>query len=91
MSGSHAPPTRGISSPLRLPRVPASQWNETNVAINAAFDLLERADTASVKAGQQPTFPGIVLLSSPGRIGFLLTVSDAGALQITQLPPTRPF
>jgi hypothetical protein len=54
------------------------------------MDLIERADATNVKALAQPTFPGVVLLS-PSRIGFLLTVTDAGALVVTQLPPTRQF
>jgi hypothetical protein len=81
--------SRGRTTPLRLPRAPP-QRDAATQALNTGFDLLERADAASVKAGQQPTFPGVVLLS-PSNIGFLLTVSDAGALVVTQLPATRPF
>lgn len=88
MSGA-APSTRGITTTLKLPRVPARR-DDTSLAINTGFDMIERADGTSVKSGQQPSFPGIVLLS-PSRIGYLVTVTDAGALQVTQLPATRPY
>jgi hypothetical protein len=88
MSGTHAPAVRSAALTLRLPR--ARGLDQGSQAINAAFDLIERADANNVKTGQQSTFPGIVLLS-PSQIGFLLTVTDAGALVVTQLPPTRPF
>ena len=89
MSGTHSAPVIRGTQTLRMPRVRGQ--NPDSIAVNAAFDLIERADAANVKTGEQPTFPGIVLLSSPGRIGFLLTVDDAGVLQVTQLPATRPF
>jgi hypothetical protein len=85
MSGTRAPAARGTIG-LRLPRA-ADRVDPTTV--NNAFDLLERADGANVKTGQQPTFSGIVLLSAPGRIGYLLEVADDGALQVTQLPAVR--
>jgi hypothetical protein len=89
MSGTHnAPAVRGTQA-LKLPRMRGQSPDA--IQLNAALDLIERADATNVKALEQPTFPGIVLLSSPGRIGYLLTVNDAGALVVTQLPPTRQF
>lgn len=89
MSGTHnAPTARGATQALRLPRMRGQSPDA--IQVNAAMDLIERADASNVKTLMQPTFPGVVLLS-PSRIGFLLTVTDAGALVVTQLPPTRPF
>jgi hypothetical protein len=89
MSGTHnAPTARGATQALRLPRVRGQ--SPDSIQVNAAMDLIERADASSVKTGQQPTFPGVVLLS-PSRIGYLLSVNDAGALVVTQLPPTRNY
>jgi hypothetical protein len=87
MSGTHSPAARGTTA-LRLPRAPG--LDPGSVAINTALDLIERADAANVKTGQQPAFPSVVLLS-PSRIGYLLTVDDAGVLHTTQLPATRPY
>jgi hypothetical protein len=87
MSGTRAPAGRGTLT-LRLPRVDARY---DPALLNTALDLTERADGTNVKHGQQPTFPGIVLLSSPGRIGYLLTVDDAGSLHVEQLPAQRTF
>lgn len=89
MSGIHSAPVARGTQPLRLPRVRGQSPDA--VQINAAMDQIERADATNVKALQQATFPGVVLLSSPGRIGFLLTVDDAGVLHTTQLPATRQF
>lgn len=87
-SGTHSAPVARGTQPLRLPRVRGQSPDA--IQINAAMDLIERADATNVKALEQPTFPGVVLLS-PSRIGYLLTVNDAGALVVTQLPPTRQY
>jgi hypothetical protein len=88
MSGARAPAGRGATLALRLPRVGARYDPEL---LNTALDLTERADATSVKTGQQPAFAGLVLLSSPSQIGYLLTVDDAGALHVEQLPAQRTF
>jgi hypothetical protein len=88
MSGTHNAPTARGTQALRLPRTRGQSPDA--IAVNSAMDLIERADASNVKTLMQPAFPGVVLLS-PSRIGFLLTVTDAGALVVTQLPPTRPF
>ena len=85
MSG-RAPAARGTAG-LRLPRV-LDRYDPA--VINNAFSLVERADASSVKVQQQPAFPSIVLLS-PGGIAYLLAVDDDGALNVTEMPPTRPY
>jgi hypothetical protein len=88
MSGTRAPAGRGATLALRLPRV-IERYDPA--LLNSALDLIERADATSVKTGQQPTFASVVLLSSPSQIAYLLTVDDAGALLVEQLPARRTF
>jgi hypothetical protein len=88
MSGTRAPAGRGATLALRLPRVGARY---DAALLNTALDLTERADATNVKTGQQPAFAGIILLSAPSQIGYLLTIDDAGALHVEQLPAQRQF
>jgi hypothetical protein len=69
---------------LQLPR--AREPAVDRVLFNNACDMLERADAANVKAGGTPAHNAIILISRPGNIAWQLTVSDAGALSVSQVP-----
>jgi len=85
MSGASrsAPAARGTVQ-LRLPRM-TERADAT--LINAAFDMLERADAQDIKTGQTPVFGAVILISRPGGIAYQLTVADNGAVTVTPVPP----
>jgi hypothetical protein len=87
MSGYQRPRNPGVV-PVKLPRLTGSSPDAG--VVNAAFTILEQADTQNVKRNMETPFPSLLLLAPDGS-SYRVTVdiSDAAnpTLALVQVPP----
>lgn len=83
MSGYQRPRYATGRGTLNLPRVTRSRDAEQ---INSAFASLEMADQQNLKLGQDAQVASLLLTDTNG-VTWRVTITTAGLLQASQVPP----